>query len=70
MAAHVEHLRWSLTNANEALQGKPYQGNWSESWNTPETDKIKRDRLRKELRTEFETLMKNLRKQEDIGGDT
>ena len=38
IAAHVEHLRWSLANANAALQGKPYQGNWSESWNTLDAD--------------------------------
>ncbi len=36
IAGHVEHLRWSLANANAALMGKPYQGNWAESWNTLE----------------------------------
>jgi hypothetical protein len=69
IAGHVEHLRWSLANANAALQGKPYQGNWAESWNTLDADEIKWDRLKKELSTEFMTLLENLRKQTELKGD-
>jgi hypothetical protein len=69
IAAHVEHLRWSLANANGALQGKPYQGSWKESWNTLDADEAKWGRLRNALRTEFETLKINLQKQEDLSGE-
>ena len=69
IAAHVEHLRWSLASANGALQGKPYQGNWSESWNTLDADEQKWDRLRSDLRSEFELLLENLRKQNDLAGN-
>ncbi len=69
IAAHVEHLRWSLANANGALQGKPYQGNWSESWNTLDADDEKWRRLRSDLRKEFELLLENIRKQNDLTGD-
>ena len=69
IAGHVEHLRWSLANANAALQGKSYQGNWAESWNTLEADEIKWNRLKEDLHTEFETLLKNLRKQTELPGD-
>ena len=69
IAAHVEHLRWSLENANGALQGKPYQGNWSESWNTLDTDEEKWGQLRSDLRKEFELLLENLRKQNELAGD-
>jgi hypothetical protein len=69
IAAHVEHLRWSLANANGALQGKPYQGNWSESWNTLEADEEAWGRLRSDLKKEFELLKENLQKQNELSGD-
>ena len=69
IAAHVEHLRWILANANGALQGKLYQGNWKESWNTFSADEAKWGQLKKDLKTEFETLLENIRKQDDLPGD-
>lgn len=69
IAAHVEHLRWSLANANGTLQGKPYQGNWKESWNSLITDEWKWGRLKNQLQTEFETVLDNLKKQKDLPGD-
>jgi len=66
IAAHVEHLRWSLANANGALQGKPYQANWEESWNTLSASKIEWKRLRKELKTEVEALRANLQQQTEL----
>jgi hypothetical protein len=69
IAAHVEHLRWSLASANGALEGKPYQGNWSESWNTLDADEEKWIRLRSDLLKEFELLLDNIRKQNDLAGN-
>ncbi len=68
IAAHVEHLRWSLANANGALLGKPYQANWKESWNTLNADEIEWARLQKELRTEYDALLENLQKQTELPG--
>ena len=68
IAAHVEHLRWSLVNANGALQGKPYQANWKESWNTINASEIEWARLKKELKTEFEALRENLQQQTELPG--
>jgi len=68
IAAHIEHLRWSLASANAALQGKPYQGNWSESWNTLQADENKWRQLRSDLKNEFEHLRENLQKQDDLTG--
>jgi hypothetical protein len=70
IAAHVEHLRWSLANANGALQGKPYQGNWKESWNTLNASEIEWARLKNELKAEFEALLENLQKQTELSGPT
>ncbi len=69
IASHVEHLRWSLANANAAMQGKPYQGNWKESWNTLQADQAKWNQLRQDLRAEFEALRANLQKQGELSGD-
>jgi DinB superfamily len=69
VAAHVEHLRWSLANANRALQGEPYNGSWKESWHTLAADEAAWDRLRNELKCEYQTLVENLQKQTDLPGD-
>ncbi|NJD61013.1 MAG: hypothetical protein C3F13_01195 [Anaerolineales bacterium] len=69
IAAHVEHLRWSLANANRALQGEEYRGSWKESWNTLQADETRWEQLKSELRGEYETLVENLRKQSELNGD-
>jgi hypothetical protein len=69
IAAHVEHLRWSLENANGALEGKQYQANWRESWNTINVDDSVWITLKEELRREYETLCVNLGKQREIRGE-
>ena len=69
IVAHIEHLRWSLTNANRALAGEPYQGSWKESWHMLNADQAAWSSLREELRKEFETLRENLQKQKDMPGD-
>lgn len=62
IAANVEHLRWSIANANKAIRGGEYQGNWAESWALVNADEAAWDRLRSALRSEFESL------REAIGG--
>lgn len=69
IASHVEHLRWSLANANGALMGMPYQPNWKESWNTVTADETKWKYLQDELRKEFEMLRKNIENQADLPGE-
>ena len=66
IAANVEHLRWSLANANGAMRGEPYQFNWSESWNTLETDPARWNKLRKDLRREYLTLRDAVRAAPDL----
>ncbi len=69
IAAHVEHLRWSLANANAALAGGAYDGKWAESWRLRAVDQAEWDRLRREVRAEFETLRQALGKQTDLQGE-
>ena len=69
IAAHVEHLRWSLANANHAMEGNEYQGKWKESWNTIQADEVRWVSLQTELRSEYEKIIANLQKQSELPGD-
>lgn len=63
IAANVEHLRWSLANANSAFRGKEYNSKWSESWDLITADEAAWERLRRALREEFEILRQFLKEQ-------
>jgi len=69
IASNVEHLRWSVANANAAIRGKPYNPNWAESWELLDADEAAWDRLRQELRLEYEALSEAIKMQEDLPGD-
>ena len=69
IASNVEHLRWSVANANAAMRGKPYNPNWGESWELLDADEAAWDRLRQELRLEYESLSEAIKMQEDLPGD-
>jgi hypothetical protein len=68
IAANVEHLRWSLANANGAMRGQEYNPNWGESWNLTEANQASWDALRKSLRAEFESLREALQQQQELPG--
>lgn len=69
IASNVEHLRWSVANANAAMRGKPYNPNWAESWELLNADETAWDRLRQALRLEYEALREAIKMQEDLPGD-
>jgi hypothetical protein len=66
IAAHAEHLRWSLELANRYARGEQPQADWQESWTVKAVDAEAWQRLRGELRREYETLYAALAKQEDF----
>jgi hypothetical protein len=68
IASNVEHLRWSLANANATLQGQIYQANWGESWHLQQTDPPGWQSLRQALRSEYEAILTNISRQEDLPG--
>jgi hypothetical protein len=65
IASHVEHLHWSLANANAAFRGQPYNPNWSESWRLHSADQAAWDALRDSLRAEFEAAREIILQQQD-----
>jgi hypothetical protein len=68
IAANVEHLRWSIANANSAMHGQPYQANWKESWKIIDADEAEWDQLRRSLRAEYEALRTTIQAQTELPG--
>lgn len=66
VAAHTEHLRWSLAHANTFARGETPTGSWPESWSLREVDAGAWDDLRAALRREYETLLGAIKQQEDF----
>jgi hypothetical protein len=65
IAAHTEHLRWSLAMMIAAIRGEPL-GAWKESWRLLYADAAEWERLRSSLRAEYETLQEALKSQTDL----
>jgi hypothetical protein len=66
IAAHVEHLRWSLAMANASMRGEPFESKWEESWDLVHADEAAWDRLRQELRAEFDALVAGAKSQTQV----
>jgi hypothetical protein len=65
IAAHAEHLRWSLAMMNAAIRGEPL-GEWKESWQVLSADEAGWDQLRSDLRSEFGTVRDAIKGQTQI----
>lgn len=57
IAAHAEHLRWSLANLNAAAKGAPWNPDWSSSWLVRHVDASAWDALRSALQHEYEATL-------------
>ncbi|MGD0805659.1 MAG: hypothetical protein ABSA11_16480 [Candidatus Bathyarchaeia archaeon] len=60
IAAHIEHLRWTLNKTNSLLRGKHSTMNWSESWQIRKVDSTQWKLLVENLMEEFKTLIRSL----------
>lgn len=63
IAAHTEHLHYSLSLANRAFRGEDAYSNadWAGSWRTQTVDAAAWDRLRDALRHEHQQLLAAIR---------
>ena len=57
IAAHVEHLRWSLNKTKSLLRGENPAMNWSESWRVRRIDPEDWMLLIEQLRIEYDQLV-------------
>lgn len=69
IAANAEHLRWSLANMNATLRGRPWNPDWDESWDLVTADEEKWNRLRQDLRAEYEALVEGIGQQVELPGE-
>ena len=60
IAAHIEHLRWSLNKTNSLLCGESPTMNWSESWRVRRVDSEEWMQLIEQLSGEFNRLVQSL----------
>jgi hypothetical protein len=56
--------------SNASLRDEPFEGSWKESWHLLNADPAEWDRLRAELRKEFEALRNTIQSQTEVLSDT
>lgn len=66
VAAHAEHLRWSLALSNALVRGEQPEADWEESWAVRTVDEQEWGHLRDVLRAEYETLLRDMRTRSDL----
>ncbi len=69
IAAHTEHIRWSLSLSNAYMRGEQPKSPWSESWLVRIVNTDEWDTLRSNLRKEYETLRQGIEKQQDFSDE-
>ncbi len=69
VAAHTEHLRWSLANVNAVVQGHPWNPDWSGSWTVNEVTEGEWDALRGALRREYGGVAEALANEDEDWSD-
>ncbi len=57
IAAHAEHLRWSLALSNALARGEQPEGDWEQSWSVRTVTAEEWERLRMALRQEYTSLL-------------
>ena len=66
IAAHVEHLRWTLELVNATIRGTPWQPDWNASWSLSSVDEPAWQTLRSEIQREFADLRQALESDPDV----
>ena len=69
VAAHAEHLRWSLALANTYARGETPQMNWAESWSVQTVNADAWNKLRANLKSEYEALHRAIQTQQEISDE-
>lgn len=60
IAAHAEHLRWSLVRSRAYFKNEATKGNWVDSWRISQVSGREWNRLRLDLEAEYRGLLENL----------
>jgi hypothetical protein len=67
IAAHAEHLRWSLALTNAFARGEaPAKMDWAESWTVKNVDSSAWEDLKTRLQAEYQTVVTHMPPQPDL----
>ena len=66
IAAHAEHLRWSLALSNALARGEQPEGDWEQSWSVRTVTAEEWERLRTALRQEYTSLLQAIQARSDL----
>jgi hypothetical protein len=66
IAAHTEHLRWSLSTVNAMMRGERPAMDWTQSWTVKTVSKSEWQNLLEQLQTEYQALQTNLPPNPDL----
>ncbi len=61
IAAHVEHLRWSLEKANKFMRGEKPEMVWSESWSVRVVDEASWVKMINQVREEYSSAVEQIK---------
>jgi len=66
IAAHVEHLRWSLANVTATIGGAAWNPDWSASWSVATVDEAAWRTLRADVGRAFDELRVALEREPEL----
>jgi hypothetical protein len=66
IAAHTEHLRWSLSKVNAMMRGERPAMDWAQSWTVKTVSEPEWQELLEQLKLEYQTLQTNMPANPDL----
>ena len=66
IAAHSEHLRWSLASVNAMMRGQRPSMDWAQSWTVQTVSDLEWQQLLEQLNLEYQTLMDTMPSNPDL----
>jgi hypothetical protein len=66
IAAHTEHLRWSLSKVNAMMRGERPEMDWAQSWTLKTVSEPQWQTLLEQLKLEYQFLQTNMPPNPDL----
>jgi hypothetical protein len=66
IAAHTDHLRWSLSKVNAMMRGERPAMDWTQSWTLKTVSEPEWQTLLEQLKLEYQTLQTNMPANPDL----
>ncbi len=66
IAAHANHLRWSLSNVNAMMRGERPAMDWAQSWTVKTVTELEWRNILEQLKLEYRALQTNMPPNPDL----